>query len=226
MKFYNEWNFSLINIEENIKFTKKFLVKDKSTIEVFENGTPLELTSVCKFLLSIPITNFIYCIDSDVNCTSDMIIQYSNLNHALIDVTRVLKFSDKPLTFSELGKIIIKAKEDGACKKYGENHSKLAEELSMVSLTRYGSTEVANTAFGNFSVGLSDEDRLELVKRLVLRNEFIQKIIYHAKKGVANYMELAMLSLSESTAIRRKSNVRQICYLILKDTDLFNNIVW
>ena len=166
MHFYKEWKESLFDIEKNKEFTKRFLSRDEDSLAVFNNGTYDELINVSKFLLDIPISNFIYCIDHDITCSTDMIFQYSNLEHAIVDVARVLKFNNNPLTFAELGRIIIKAKEEGACKKYGENHAKLANELSMVTLERKGSTYVSNTAFGNFSVELSDKDRIELVKRL------------------------------------------------------------
>lgn len=226
MNFYLEWKKCLHNIEENKKYIKRFLDKDEESLKVFKDGTTEELISVCKFLLEIPLSNLLYCIDEDRKCTSDMIIQYSNLNHALIDVPRVLKFSENPKTFSELGKIIIKAKKDGACKKYGENHAKVAQEVSMVQLERKGAFIVSNTAFGNFSVSLSEDNRTELVKRLMLRNEFIQKIIYLAKQGLVNYKEVAGEILKETTANRRKSNVREVMNLILKDNELSNHIVW
>ena len=226
MDFYDRWKNSMLDIEENKKFTKRFLAKDPDSLEVFYNGTTEELISVCKFILDITVSNFVYCIDKDIECTTDMIIQYSNLEHAIIDIAKILKFKNEPLTFAELGEIIVHAKEEGACKKYGENHSKVAAELSMVKLERKGSTEVSNTAFGNFSVGLSDKDRKELVKRLAIRNEFIQKLIYLAKNGFVSYMEVAELTLSESTALRRKSNNRQVVSLILEGNEILNNIVW
>lgn len=226
MNFYSDWKKSMFDIERNKDFTRKYLNKDPETLEVFMNGSYDDLVFVSKFLLSIPISNFLYCIDHDVECKTEMIIQYSNLNNAIVDVPRVLKFVEKSLTFAELGKIIINAKEEGACKKYGENHAKLAAEISMVKLERNGATEVTNTAFGNFSVNLSDADRLELVKRLAIRNEFIKKIIYLSKKGNVSYMDVARKILSDSTASRRKSNVRQIVNLILNDNELLNNIVW
>ena len=96
----------------------------------------------------------------------------------------------------------------------------------MVKLERKSATEVSNTAFGNFSVDLSNNDRNELVKRLAIRNEFIQKLIYLAKKGFVSYMEVAELTLSESTALRRKSNNKQVVNLILEGNEIINNIVW
>lgn len=227
MDFYRDWENNIHNIELNKKYTKMFLFKNVNSLKIFKYGTTEELTYVCKFLLKIPISNFVYCIDEDRKCTADMIIQYSNLEHGLINIPRILKYSDEPMTFAQIGRIIIKAKEEGACKKYGENHSKVANELSMVNLERKNSIYVSNTAFGNFSAGLSNFDRIELSKRLFLRNEFIQKLIYLSKRGIVNYMDVAKEVLSESTAIRRKSNVRQVTNLILEDDpEIVNNIVW
>lgn len=226
MNFYLEWERNLANIIANTSYTKRFLLKDEESLKIFNNATYEELVKVCKFLLKIPISNFIYCINEDRNCDSSMIPQFSNFEHGIIDVAKVLKFNKKEMSFSELGKIIIKAKEDGACKKYGENHAKLACELSMVKIERKKSYMVSNTSFGNFSVNLSDEDRIELVKRLILRNEYIQKIIYLAKKGPVSYMNVASETLSESTAVRRKSNIRKLIYLVVENDNLIRNIMW
>ena len=59
-----------------------------------------------------------------------------------------------------------------------------------------------------------------------MRNDFIQKLIYLSKKGLVNYMDIACETLSESTAKRRKSNVKQLIYLVLENHELLNNIVW
>lgn len=226
MQFYLDWQKNIYDLNNEEKFIRKFLNKDDESLKVFISGTDEELVTVCKFLLNIPIEHLVNYINEDKYCTTDKVIQYSSLYHGIVDVPRVLKFINNNLSFNELGKIIIKASEEGACKKYGENHAKLANELSMVLLERKGSINVSNTAFGNFSVNLSDEDRIELSRRLILRNDFIQKIIYLSKKGIVNYMDVACEILSESTAKRRKSNVKQLLNLALKDNKLINNIVW
>lgn len=59
----------------------------------------------------------------------DIILQFSNFDHGIFEVPRNIKMEGKPLTFNELGKLIMNSKEEGACKKYGENHSKLAYQL-------------------------------------------------------------------------------------------------
>lgn len=226
MDFYLNWEKNLSNIKGNEKYVKAFLKKDEESLKVFENGLDEELLFVCKLLLKIPISTFIYNIDEDQACTADTVIQYSNLYHAVVNVSRILKFTNQSMTFTLLGKEIIRAKTDSACRKYGENHAKLAHELSMVKFTKAKGTLTTNTAFGNFSVNLSDKDRLEIARRLLLRNQFIQKIIFLAKKGKVNYMEIACRILSKSTAERRKSNMKQLINLILNKNEIAKNIVW
>jgi len=114
----------------------------------------------------------------------------------------------------------------GACKKYGENHAKLAYEFSFVNLEKKTSTIVTNTSLGSFSISLSKDDKYELIKRLALRNKFISSIIFGAKKDMITYSSFASKVLSESTVNRRKSNVKYLVSLILKDNELLMNIVW
>ena len=220
MDFYREW------AKEIKRYVKRFLSQDEEITWVFNFGKKEDLVFVCRLLLSIPISQFIECIDEDRECSSDIIFQYSNLEHAIVTVNIILKYSDIPLTFSQLGKKLINAKSDDACKKYGENHSKLARELLMVSFEKSGSTLIKNTSFGDFNISLLSDDRLELVKRLALRNCFVQKIIYYAKNGLVSYMDLASRYLGKKTAVRRKSNVKKIMYLILGDSELYSRIVW
>lgn len=118
------------------------------------------------------------------------------------------------------------SKLEGACKKYGENHSKLAAELSFVTLTKNGSFYVKNTALGSFTISLTKECKYELIKRLALRNKFIKNIICKAKNGIIYYSSLASKVLSESTVNRRKSNVKFLTMLILENEHIKNNIIW
>lgn len=226
MDFYIEWKNSAYDIEKFIKYTKKFLNKEEETVRPFINGTEEELKKICIFLLSIPIETFIYCINEKCDYNAENIVQFSNMNHSIIEVPKLLKFDTKQLTFNELGEKLVHAKKEGANKKYGENHSKLAEELMLVTFSKKGSTIIENTSFGNFSISISNEDRLELIKRIFIRNNFAKEVIREAKNNEVNYMDLAMKVLSESTAIRRKSNVKQLLMLTLKDTCLWKRIEW
>lgn len=228
MNFYKDWQNAINDHESNQKFIKEFLNKTKNSKNALINGTKEELIIACKTLISIPISEFILCIDKVPNFTPDSIVQFSNLDNAITQVCRVLNFKKDGMTFCELGKEIIKAVEYGACNKYGENHSKVAEEINMVYFEKTGSIKVYLTQFGKFSINLSSEDRIELMKRLMLRNDFIKTLIYYASNEyVVSYMDIAQKVLSKSTALRRKSNVRQIVnYILEDDKEIMNKIVW
>ena len=226
MNFYEQWKQAINNNNDVSKFYYEFLTYSDDSLKIFNNGNNGELVFTCTLLMNLPIESFIDNIGHEEFYNAKDIFQYSNFDHAIIDICSNLMFSDTPLTFCQLGKLIVHARRDGACIKYGENHSKLAEAFSMVSLSKSKVVMVRITNFGKFSVYLSNLDKIEIIKRLAIRNSFIKTIIYNAKKGNANYMELSQKSLSKSTAIRRKSNVKYVVNLILENSCLINNIVW
>ena len=83
-----------------------------------------------------------------------------------------------------------------------------------------------NTALGSFTIGLEKDEKDELVKKLAMRNCFIKSLIFHAKNGVISYNDLAGKVLSESTCVRRKSNVKKLVSLMLEDSELLNSVIW
>ena len=138
-------------------------------------------------------------------------------------------FENRKLDFIEIGKKLINAKLDGACKKYGENHSKLAYELNLVNLEKEKRYVVTNTKLGEFLVSIDYDTKKEILKRLWLRNPFIKEMIIRAKNGDCNYSELASQYLSQSTVLRRKSNVKYVLGYILEESNyefILNNITW
>ncbi|MDD4353787.1 MAG: hypothetical protein PHN56_05005 [Candidatus Nanoarchaeia archaeon] len=231
MNFYEIWKEAKTNNISEESFLSDFLSLTESSIYVLNNGTQNELITFCNVLLDTSIEKLIDSIgfvDASL-INPDIILQFSNFEHGVFEVPINIKMEGRPLTFNELGKLIMNSKEDGACKKYGENHSKLAYQLSLVNLNRNGCFYVNNTAFGDFSVGMSKDDLINIGRRLLLRNNFIKLIIKMAKDGNCDYSLLAKKFLSESTAERRKSNVKYAVNLVLNGTKyepLLKNIVW
>lgn len=225
MGFYSEWLNSINSINEG-KYIRAFLSSTPQSLYPLVNGNTEELINACRILLSTPIDKFLIEIDEENYFSAENIIQFSNFDHAVSNVTTVLETEERDLTFTELGWLIMHSKLEGACKKYGENHSKLASELSLVTLTKNKSYYVKITALGKFMNSLDKDEKYEIVKRLALRNCFIKELIYKAKHQVVLYSDLAMTVLSESTMIRRKSNVRFLVNLILEKNEVLNNIVW
>ena len=231
MNFYEIWNEVKINNISEQSFLSDFLSFTEPSTFILKNGTKSELVTFCNVILDTSIEKLVDSIKFvDANSINpDIILQFSNFEDGVFEVPRNIKMKGKSLTFNELGKLIMNSKEEGACKKYGENHSKLAYQLSLVNLNREGCFYVSNTSFGDFSVGMSKEDLLNVVRRLLLRNNFIKLIVKMAKEGNCDYSLLAKNYLSDSTAGRRKSNVKYAVNLILKGTkyeSLLKNIVW
>lgn len=230
MNFYELWDFARCKEMNESSFLIDFMRKTDFSDEIFLNGTHDELLLAISILLSTSIDSFIELVDGEyTDLTPDSIVQFSTFEHALFSINKLIHFHDGGMSFSELGKEIMNSKQEGACKKYGENHSKLAAVMSLVKLERDGSFIVNNTSLGDFSISMEKEDKIALAKRLLLRNSFILRIISDAKNGNCDYMELASHYLSESTALRRKGNVRFLVNLILEGTDyqyLLKNIVW
>lgn len=230
MTFFDLWNETRKNGINQDSFFTDFLSGSEQSLKPLFLGTKDELFCFCNLMLDIPVDEFInYVVNKNFCLKPEDIIQFSDFEHAVFDVNRIIKLENKDMTFTEIGKEIMNCKLEGACKKYGENHSKLASQLSLVRVERNGCFFVSNTNFGSYSVSLSKEDKIEIIKRLALRNIFIQKIISDAKNGNCDYQLLAESVLSTSTAIRRKSNVRYLVTLILSHTGneyLLKNIVW
>lgn len=225
MSFYSEWKNSQ-NTEKELLYIDEFLSSSPASLQVFLDGKKQDLIETCSFLLELPIDKLIDGIKEDCVFAAENIVQFSNFDHAVSNVPVVCETEGRRLSFTELGKFIMHSKLEGACKKYGENHSKLAAELSLVKLEKDKSFYVSNTALGTFFVSLSKQDKYELIKKLALRNCFIRSLIFHAKRELISYSDLALKVLSESTANRRKSNVKFVVQLILENELIKNNIVW
>ena len=225
MGFYNDW-LNNINTYIEYDYICSFLNSTPQSLDTLLTGKKDDLLIAYQVLKNTNLEKFIDAIECDSVFASEDIVQFSNLDHAINNVCICCETESKDLTFSELGKLIMHSKQDGACKKYGENHSKLAAELSFVILIKNKSYIVKNTALGTFTIGLEKDEKEELVKKLAMRNRFIKSLIFHAKNGVISYNDLARKVLSESTCIRRKPNVKKLVSLILEDSELLNSVIW
>ncbi len=129
----------------------------------------------------------------------------------------ILEFSPEGLSFAEIGYQLVKSPNDSAGTKYGENHAKLAEMLDLVKIHNRPS-KVKSTKLGKYLLGFKPEEKVELLKRLLLRQFLIKKLIHDAGEGNVEYISEVRL-LSKSTAARRGRNVRMLLDYILEGTD-------
>ena len=226
MDFYKEWNKDLLNQE----FISDFLNKKKYSEEVFLSGSDDEIVFAYNVLTKIGIESIINYIDEKEIKEIDptMIFQFSNFEAGTKDICRILFSEKKALTFDEIGEKMLGERSKLAEKKYGENHSKLAGQLSLVTISVSRPFTVENSSLGNFCVSLDENCFLNFIKILALRNELVKNLIAKAKKGFVNYRD-EVRCLSESTSIRRRSNVKFLMSFILKNTifeKLLFNIIW
>ena len=180
-------------------------------------------------ILCVPIESFVRR-DIEMEMTDAIepkdVFQFSTLEAGTDRVCRVLNDAGNPgITFIQAGKLLLndgKQRSDMAYTKYGENHLKTAELLGLLY-------ELSRTYFvsciGIVYLKLNDEDKRKLNVRLFLRNKFIARFV--KETSVTNVDARQFLSmLSDSTYIRRKSNLKCILHYIQESTEYdFSSII-
>ena len=156
-----------------------------------------------------------------------MVIQFSNFENGTTKLAELLYNKEDGMSYPEIGRALAGSEEFNAATKYGENHSKLARDFELVSITDHKPTIVTITNFGRYFVFFDERDQLKLIKILGLRDPLIQNLIIKSKQGVAYYNDECNC-LSDSTKIRRRGNVKKLLEVIIEDTNtsISNNIMW
>lgn len=166
----------------------------------------------CEMLLNVELIDIIQILKEPKlleNILPSNIPQYSQMRDAVHKVINITYESrEEGLTFSKLGYYLDgKNKNEVARKKYGENHSKFAALLDLISVSAPNNiNHVALSVLGHAYYKLPTKEREALVARLAFRIPIIQHIFLDAldkEVTVSEYMH----GLSEQTKKRRKSNV-------------------
>lgn len=121
-------------------------------------------------------------------------------------VLNVLQLVDSPtLSFEELGfHLDGEAKKPSANQKFGENHFKLSQQLSLAAID---SGRKYATAIGKSY--LRDGDRATRAK-LILSIPFIQLMLLEGDKHPTQLIAVLKRYLSETTALRRRSSIETL----------------
>ena len=130
--------------------------------------------------------------------------------------------------FINLGYQIVAAANEAANRKYGENHARLAEALNLATISASKPRYAKLSPWGRYLLQYSLDEKLDIFKKFLLREHYLQEIITQAVCGTASYFEIVSF-LSYSTALRRRSNTHHIVDFILTGTDLeycLSNIDW
>lgn len=221
MDFYSVWSEMRANgIEDNAAIIS-FLTGSESALAPLYNGTEQELEQVFTVLDSIPIEHFFDVIETlelerelvpaDVPC-------FSNFENGASRLNELLEFEPDGLTFSDAGYQLMNSVKPGARVKYGENHSKLAAMMSLVTISNSRPAVVKATVWGEFLTRYDLKRKAGVLQKLLLRDLCVKTIVKSALQGPATYRD-AVKALSLSTALRRRTNVKCLVEFVLSGTD-------
>lgn len=176
-----------------------------------------EVIEYINCIIKIPVevllkTNFIE--EKEELLTAKDVFQFSNLDDATLRICKILRDKGNPgVTYLHAGTLLL---DDGLIRKktalikYGENHLKTAEALGLL----YGLTRVYFlSCLGYVIMNLSESDFDKLIVRLVLRNRLIRKLYDASKNGRVDVRQFLYM-LSNSTYLRRKSNIKSILNIL------------
>ena len=151
------------------------------------------------------------------------------------DADRVLRIllANEGCDFEYIGYNFNKNAQESAQYKYGENHYKLCYQLGLVEWAGKAriSKKTRVSRLGMAYLEYPDEDRETLQAKLCFRLPVIQRMLTMAKHGRVDGMKMLLdAGLSSSTAVRRRSSMRQMLRAvsaILPDSrDYTGNIDW
>ena len=199
--------------------------------KLFFRGYSIDKQKMCQYtdsLVSIPLEVYVQYLSDHVFPVfpkpSD-VVQFSSIADATINFcVKVEKSGDEGLRFVDLGRLLLddgKERKAGALTKYGENHGKTALEFGLAqNVCDY----IYLSCIGKVFAYYSQEKQKELLKRTILRNRFIQRLVILSQKKIVSLDE-EMSFLAETTIKRRCPNIRTIFSLYDNDElQLFNNI--
>lgn len=152
--------------------------------------------------------------DKIAEITPANIPQFSNID-AINDVLDYVDSADE-VTYELIGYYINKNAKKGAQTKYGENHYKTAASIGLTTINK----PFAITTLGWKYKELQADEKTALRNKLFLLIPIVQKIIIEAKYKEVQPMNILKLYLSDSTSVRRRSNVRTMVEYVYKDADM------
>lgn len=190
-----------------------------------------EIIDYVKKIIDIPVIDFVHAINDSYTAsyfsTKD-IPQFSSFIDATSGICKILiekgdngyKYLDIGIMFRNNGE----ERDKRADLKYGENHSKTAADLGLLQIRMNQVCYLS--CFGRIFNYLSDDEKKEYLARFVLRNKFVNWVIFRAGFRIVS-LEEEMGILSPSTIKRRLPNVKQYFNLLRGNVEterILNNI--
>jgi hypothetical protein len=219
MTFYDKWIQSK-NTEQEKEYIRQFLEMSPESIKVLREGNEAELGAAISVITSVPMEKYFDIVDileykTEVN--TSQVPQFSFFDAAAFRLPEILEFAPEGLSYKEIGYQLAKSPTAIAGTKYGENHSKLASMMELVEINCRPSN-VVSTALGRYLIAFMKDEKKELLRRLILRQYIIRKLIHDTSIEPIQYKDV-VIKLSEATAIRRRNNVRLLLELVLQGSE-------
>lgn len=195
-----------------------------------EENLEIAIDKLINVLKEVSIETIIDIIEANreqiAEITAANIPQFSSIS----SIDGVLDYvnSADAVTFELIGYYINKEAKKGAQTKYGENHYKTAASIGLTTLEK----PFRITMLGKKYMNLPAEEKIALRNKLFLLVPIVQTIIIEAKYKMVQPMNILKLYLSESTSVRRRSNVRAMVEYVYKDAEtafiieIQNNLDW
>ena len=219
--FYTVWSEMRENEIDDTAAVHSFLLLSDQALKPLLEGKEDELGSTFSLIDSIPIEHFFDVIQgmapdrdlipADVPC-------FSNFDNGAYRLNELLEFETDGLTFSDAGYQLMNSVKPGARVKYGENHSKLAAMMSLVTISSTRPAIVKATNWGQYLTKYDMRHKHGVLQKLLLRDVCVRTIVRNALNGSTTYRN-AVESLSLSTALRRRTNVKCLVEFVLSGTD-------
>lgn len=219
--FYNEWLEIRKHREADVEYITAFIQGRTEAIEPLLSGTDSELATVFTVIKDVPIEAFFDAVQNDTTLR-DLVPAdvpcFSTLENGASRLNELLEFEPDGLTFEDAGYQLMNSVKPGAKVKYGENHSKLAAMMSLVTISRSRPAIVKATPWGTFLTRYDWRSKEDVLRKLLLRDLCVKTVVKNALNGSTTYRN-AVRSLSKSTAIRRRTNVKCLVEFVLSGTD-------
>jgi hypothetical protein len=145
--------------------------------------------------------------------------QFSDFADAYIETPKILESSNEKMTYDQLGVYLDngKNKKEGAQRKYGENHSKVAALLDLAVIATSNNIYKINTSvFGVAYNKRNEHEKKAITARLLFRIPIIQKMLIDALVCKVD-IENELSCLSKQTRMRRKPNIATMLQYLFDD---------
>lgn len=180
-------------------------------------------------LNSLKINSIIDSLDySDIQITSNDILQFSNFDNSTINLISVLSNIEEALNYNDVGLLLTEGdKKAGAYKKYGENQSKTGALLELVSISSSNPKIVSLTSLGKALLNVDKEVFDNVIFFETLKCTLVKHLLSLCKvNDTVDVKEICLSTLSEKTYIRRRSNIKYLINILKnKNIESLNNLL-